>query len=337
MWPGHIAERLGIEEVPGLVAPFVSNGDTTDVIWFECVGEVLGVPYPGERVAAMRLLVEHVGEQWDEDLCSSSLTPSGGGGNLKVESFRRLFAGLRNRGYIGSTSPGTKRDPNWAWDEVILAFDLYLDVGDARPDHHRVIELSNTLQGLGIHPDDTRGAAFRTPASVSRKLADIHTSAPGYEGKLTHAGRLDRKVWEVFGDSTDAAREAAAAIRAGALAAPPPADDEEDYETVEGLVVYRVHRHRERDRGLRRAKVSQVRTRLGRLLCEACDVDLSERFGEAGESAYECHHLVPLFVTGQRVSRLEDVALLCPTCHRVAHRIRPWPSLADLRSIAGSR
>lgn len=332
-WPGHIADLLGIEPVMGLVAPFVSNGDTTDEVWFHRVGEVLGVGYPGERVAAMRSLVERVGEVWDEARCASTLTPSGGGGNIQVEAFRRLYRGLHQNGYItGSLASG--REPNWTWDEIILAFDLYLDVSDARVGNPAVVELSEFLGQLDLHPPAVRGPSFRSPASVSRKLADIHTSSPNYAGKATHAGQLDRKVWEVFGESPDTARQLASAIREGGTASPPPADDEDEFETREGRVVYRVHRHRERNSGLRTRKVKAVISKFGRLQCEACDTVLSEQYGETGDLAYECHHLVPLHVTGQTTTRLRDVALLCPTCHRVAHRIEPWPSLQHLRTLA---
>jgi hypothetical protein len=32
---------------------------------------------------------------------------------------------------------------------------------------------------------------------------------------------------------------------------------------------------------------------------------------------------------------VNQLALLCPTCHRAAHRMRPWPSLSDLRDVSG--
>ena len=43
------------------------------------------------------------------------------------------------------------------------------------------------------------------------------------------------------------------------------------------------------------------------------------------------HHLIPLATTGPVKTAIADVALLCPTCHRVAHRIHPWPSVAEMR------
>ncbi len=121
------------------------------------------------------------------------------------------------------------------------------------------------------------------------------------------------------------------------VAAAPPEEDEDDIGAMhnEGAVKFRHHRIRERDRNLRAAKVAEVRDRDGHLACEACDTRIEAVYATPDGAIYECHHLVPLHVTGETQTTLSDVVLLCPTCHRAAHRTTPWPSLQRMRSWHG--
>ena len=48
--------------------------------------------------------------------------------------------------------------------------------------------------------------------------------------------------------------------------------------------------------------------------CEAC------AFSEGKSALFDAHHLVPLSL-GQRQTSVLDFAVLCPTCHRLAHRL----------------
>ncbi len=332
-WPAYLAGLLGIEPVPGSVAPFVSNGDTTAVIWFERACAALRVPYPGERVKAMELLVERVGQTWDPVTCSSVATRSGGGGNIKKEAFRRFYKGLTESRPAPSTGGTASQDPDWTWDERLLVFDLYLRRGAVGPDHEDVRAVSDLLRQLPIHEPAKRTPTFRDPNAVVRKLTDIQACEPGDAGKLDRRSPLDAEMWERFGSDHARVRSVAEAIRAGAGQAGAVEEDEAEIEELhrEGRITYRVHRRRERDPELRRRKIQEVRRKLGRLQCEACDAELEATYGKVGNLVFECHHLQPLHATGERDTGLRDVALLCPTCHRVAHRMNPWPTLADLR------
>jgi 5-methylcytosine-specific restriction protein A len=229
----------------------------------------------------------------------------------------------------------SQTNPDWTWDEQILAFDLYLFEGSIGKSHPKVHELSLLLRSLPIHPVNVRVGTFRNPNGVSRKIGDIHTHRPGYAGKQTSGSRMDREIWIRYGNRPELAHILATAIREGASTAHAPEDDEESIEDIhhEGRIVYRRHRTRERDPKLRKKKLAEVQRRYGQLVCEACNEILSNRYGPLGDEAYEVHHLVPLSAAGQRETRLDDVALLCPTCHRIAHRIDPWPDRERLRSM----
>jgi len=57
----------------------------------------------------------------------------------------------------------------------------------------------------------------------------------------------------------------------------------------------------------------------GRIRCECCDFDFVEFYGEIGHGFIECHHKIPLS-KGERITEIEDLALVCSNCHRMLHR-----------------
>ena len=70
---------------------------------------------------------------------------------------------------------------DWEWEEIVL-------VCDAVEQNHwqqltegslQVIELSELLQKMDLHPLDVRGDKFRNPNGVIRKTPDIATAHPG--------------------------------------------------------------------------------------------------------------------------------------------------------------
>ncbi len=107
----------------------------------------------------------------------------------------------------------------------------------------------------------------------------------------------------------------------------------------EGFIKVVIHKARERDSSIVRAKKLAAWHTLRRLACEVCDFDFAKYYGQHGEKYIECHHRMPLRdVTdqkGQR-TRLEDLALVCSNCHRMLHR-GVWPSIDKLRSLIAER
>ena len=101
-----------------------------------------------------------------------------------------------------------------------------------------------------------------------------------------------------------------------------PEEDEDDIGTIhnEGAVKYRYHRIRERDPKLRAKKLAEILSRDGHLACEACDAKIEDVYATPDGAIYECHHLVPLHVSGETQTTPSDVVLLCPNCHRATHR-----------------
>ena len=124
-------------------------------------------------------------------------------------------------------------------------------------------------------------------------------------------------------------------ILADGAPADPDDQDDDDIDQIhhEGKEAVRRHKTRERDSRLRRRKIKEVKRRNGKLACQACDVEIEAVYRTPDGQVYECHHLVPLHVTGETVTLLSDVVLLCPTCHRAAHRTKPWPTLGQMRAL----
>lgn len=103
-----------------------------------------------------------------------------------------------------------------------------------------------------------------------------------------------------------------------------------DFESEEGKELYRKHRVRERDSSLTREKKDQA-LKNGALKCEVCNFSFQNVYGQ---DYIECHHLIPIHL-GERITRLEDLALVCSNCHRMLHRRinDNYLSVAELRQL----
>lgn len=231
------------------------------------------------------------------------------------------------------------RNPDWEWDEIVLACDLVAQNGwRALPaENPQVMELSELLQRMTLHPAETRRPDFRNPNGVGRKTADIATRHPAYSGRPTHGNAQDEQVMARFIAEFDVMHAVAESIRASlADGEPPDFPREVGYEgesELEGRYLLRWHAYRERKPGLRRRKIESVVRRGEPLACEVCQFDFERTYGERGHGYIECHHIDPLHVTGERSVSIRDLALLCSNCHRMIHAKPPWPTPAELREI----
>ncbi|MEU0457490.1 HNH endonuclease [Streptomyces sp. NPDC006129] len=242
---------------------------------------------------------------------------------------------------------GVSRNPNWTRDELILACDVVarnhwqgLDAEDPR-----IAELSHYLQLLGAYPPEERALTYRNRNGAARKTFDIATHHPDYALKKTKGGQLDREVLSDFLERPNEMAHAAQLLREGlahgtleTVSADDEDDDAEDEASApEGKVLYRRHRTRERNKGLRKKKIAAVLKAGGSLACEACGFDFAAVYGERGEGYIECHHVVPLHEAGEGTTRLSDLALICSNCHRMIHRSAPWPTPTELRAMIQAR
>jgi len=233
---------------------------------------------------------------------------------------------------LDENKPST-RNPPWTRDELILAIDLYLRLGYLDDTHPAVIELSNVLQALPIHAGTPHAGTFRNPNGVTMKLGNIARLDPTYNGKgLDAESKLDEVVWKLFVEDREEMHRLAGLLRAGAVVPDvfPMTPEPDEHDVEEGRLLYRYHRQRERSAKVVALRKRQALERDGALACEVCGFDFTKAFGELGDGYIECHHIVPLSEAGLTKTKPSDLSLLCANCHRMAHRGRPWKSVAEL-------
>ncbi len=234
---------------------------------------------------------------------------------------------------------GHGRNPPWEYDELVLALDVYFREPRARQSKSdpAVADLSRVLRALPLpieRPDPER---FRNVNGVFMKLQNFKAVDPDYTadgrtGLGAGATQRERTLFERYAGDQDGLRALARQIRdrveEGAEAL--PRDPEEGEEgSVEGRLMYRVHKTRERKKG--EEKKREVLKATGRLECEGCGFDFLATYGERGRGFAECHHKLPLS-SGTRMTYLRDLAIVCANCHRMLHR-GGLISLDDLRRL----
>ncbi|MFW6183990.1 MAG: HNH endonuclease [Chloroflexota bacterium] len=158
------------------------------------------------------------------------------------------------------------------------------------------------------------------------KLGNFRSLDPEYSGVgLSQIAKGDQQIWTEFAGAREQLSKVAAAIRStysevsiDGLSEETGIDDEE---RLEGRVLMRVHKQRERNRSLVQRKKEKILAETGRLACEVCSFNFEEVYGEHGRGFAECHHLTPLaeLRAGQK-TRLSDLAIVCANCHRMIHR-----------------
>jgi len=92
---------------------------------------------------------------------------------------------------------------------------------------------------------------------------------------------------------------------------------QENEDPVEGGRRIRTHIHRER-KSRRKERLGKMLREEGSYFCEACGTESPDT--ELPMSILEVHHIVPLAqAEGERVTTLDDLAVLCANCHRLIH------------------
>ena len=236
--------------------------------------------------------------------------------------------------------PSGPRDPNWTFEETILALELIqlCRPGVPQKGDPRISELSATLGALPIHPLDKKTEKFRNPAGVYMKINNLLSveTKPGRKGLKVSA--MDRSVWDRFSTKPEEVAALAELIRSDEdLPAQPVDAPDNDEQFPEGGLVMRKHKRRERNRRYRPKVLARVRREHGSIICEAC-LEQSP-IPEFEDAPFEVHHLAPLSELGRTTTRMKDLVLLCATCHRLIHALGrsgpSWPSLSELRGRMG--
>lgn len=112
-------------------------------------------------------------------------------------------------------------------------------------------------------------------------------------------------------------------------------DDKMTFPEGRQRIEFNRHVKRERRPEVIRAAKNMRLKRDGCLKCEACSFDFSLIYGERGEGFIEGHHTLPIHQMGPRGRNVSptEIALVCANCHRMLHRMRPLPSIDELRQL----
>ncbi len=232
------------------------------------------------------------------------------------------------------------KNPPWTRDEHIFALDFYLKHLKKIPDKssQEVQELSQLLNRLNLFLEHEKTENFRNPSGVYMKLMNFRRLDPSYSGVgLAHGNKDEEVVWNLYSYQPEELSKIATNIKQFVFTSPPgeiPAIPEEEEEGNEGQLLSRIHRYRERDKILVQKKKSRFLDKYSRLFCQCCGFDFEMKYGERGKNFIECHHTKPVseLSLGEK-TRLSDLVLLCPNCHRIIHRKKPWLSIDELKGI----
>lgn len=100
--------------------------------------------------------------------------------------------------------------------------------------------------------------------------------------------------------------------------------DINDQAAIEGY-----HSDRKNLDKVRNRKIVDKRKSLDNFTCQACGFRLMIK----GRYVIECHHMISFSEKGERLTRLEDLVSLCPTCHRIVHTRTPPYSIEEVKAL----
>lgn len=235
------------------------------------------------------------------------------------------------------------RNPKWHRDEIILALDLYFqeDRGSIDARNPKVIELSEILNKLPIHENIPDSVKFRNPNGVSLKLSNFLAIDPSYSGVGMPAhSKLDKEIFEEFVKNRQYLSQIATTIK-NIVFNPllnnnlyQIENEDENNSAKEGQVLYKLHKYKERNRSIVKKKKDSYLKKYDKLNCEICDFDFVLIYGDIGEGFIECHHKKALSeIEEETVTKLDDLILVCPNCHRMLHRKLGKISIEELKNI----
>ena len=232
------------------------------------------------------------------------------------------------------------KNPKWSRDEVIITLDFYHKNFPKIPEKNssEIKKLSDFLGKLNMKLGVNGGDDLRNSNGVYMKLMNFHHFNPNYVGEgLKRGSKLDEEIWNEYYNNKQHLHEIANTIYNlidTDTLLPDIEINEENEETNEGKILYRVHRYRERNRKIVESKKKERLRKFGCLKCEGCGFDFKEKYGDHGDGFIECHHTKPIskMKVGEK-TKLDDLCLLCSNCHRMVHKKKPWLSIDQLKNI----
>jgi predicted HNH restriction endonuclease len=115
----------------------------------------------------------------------------------------------------------------------------------------------------------------------------------------------------------------------------PETDLEEEIVGKEGRILIRIHAYKERDRKFAAmAKKYYKAKNAGNLWCVACDLKPETLYDDRGERCIEAHHKIPIEeLQPDSITRVDDMAMVCASCHRIIHSRKPCLTIEEVRAL----
>ena len=230
-----------------------------------------------------------------------------------------VFNKMNNPGY----------EIGWDWEELILLFDVYLK--DPLVKNEDLLnQLVLDLELLSLYFSRQKSFSHKTKEAVIVKLREL-----SMQSQQESNGEIKGSLLDIFRSDIYRFKVLAKCLRIflhrnvnsdvyiskGGFA-------------LEGMSKELIHKRRERDYKIIKAKKQSVLAEKGKLECEVCEFNFQEIYGIRGGNYIEVHHTIPLSdYQHPRITFLEDLALLCSNCHRMIHRAEPWLTVEELRRI----
>ena len=202
-------------------------------------------------------------------------------------------------------------------DEVILALDALYSSKNERlyAESEEMAELSALLNRLPIHPIENRREDFRTPTGIAAQLYRFQRALMTGVNK-NNVGLLFFDInCEFYNRHIELHNIALAIRRNEEYFAIDYGNHLEDYGFPEGILLGHLHRIIEMRDG---AKFDHKE------YCEVCSIKPELYYKPCG-SLLQSHLLTaPAELDGKKKYGTECFITVCPTCHAVLHRLRPW-------------
>ena len=85
--------------------------------------------------------------------------------------------------------------------------------------------------------------------------------------------------------------------------------------------------------------VKKIKRKLG-YVCQGCEFNFEQLYGEIGKGYIEAHHLTAISSLKKGESRMtteKDFAVLCSNCHRMIHKFQDSSDLGKLKTLVKNK
>ena len=233
-------------------------------------------------------------------------------------------------------------DPRYHWDreEHIILLDAYLRYRPQFPssESNEIQEISRLLRQYHPQKGNPIHEKLRNGDGVYMKMMNFRRFDPTTESKgLPKGNKLEETIWNEYYDRQEELKATAELIKRSIKEGNSFPDndhlDEPEMQS-EGRVIGTIHKRHERSKKNKENKIKDFKNKNTRVTCEACGFDFEKVYGERGLDFCEIHHEVPVSQMKQgEKTKLKDLRCVCPNCHRMIHRRKPWLSVEELKMI----